>query len=331
LSVLITGASGQDGRLLAYKLLGEGKRVFGLCRPGKKAALKRYCPLLTIIEVDLTDQKKLTEILDFVKPEEIYNFAGFSSVIRSWQDPSLVTTVNCLVPATILNWSVKNQPTLRLLQASSSEIFGGGLHTPQNANTPLSPVTPYGLSKSFTHSLIQQFRSEYGLHASNAILYNHESPLRDFGFVTRKITSAVAAISRGSKEPIRLGQMSSKRDWGWAPDYVDAMQRIVQQDVSGDYIISTGVSHSVADVLTFAFDYIGVADYSRFIEHDQGSDRRIDPNNLVGDNSQTSKQLDWKPSKDLRQVIGKMIDFDLMLIDSPEAQWFPSFGDLLEK
>jgi GDPmannose 4,6-dehydratase len=323
LPILITGASGQDGRLLAHKFTGEGKKVVGLCRPGKKEELSRYNPLVTVIEIDLRDEKKLVEVLDFVKPSAIYNLAGFSSVIESWKNPTSVTTINSLVPSTILRWCVFNQPSVRLIQASSSEIFGGATVSPQNEDTPISPITPYGLSKSFSHSLLQQFRSEYGLHASNAILYNHESPLRDPNFVTRKISKAVAAISKGSRGPINLGKTNSRRDWGWAPDHVDAMYRIEQQDEPGDYVISTGKDHSVDDILKFAFEYVGIKDYSEFVKYDQSSDRKVDPTNLVGNHTLSTSKLDWSPTKSLKEIIEAMVDFDIRLIDSAESVWYP--------
>jgi GDPmannose 4,6-dehydratase len=325
LSILITGAAGQDGRLLARNLLIEGRSVTGLCKPGYKKILSEYCPGINIIEIDLTDERKLTEVLNHVQPDEIYNLAGFSSVYQSWKNPNLVTAINSLVPAVILKWCVEAKPSTRLLQASSSEIFGTSVKSPQSELTPHNPITPYGLSKSFAHTLLQQFRNEYGLHASIAILYNHESPLRDFHFVTRKITRGVAAIAQGSKEPIRLGQIHAQRDWGWAPDYVNGMQKIICQESPGDFILATGVAHSVADLLSFAFKFIGISEYSQYIEHDQRSDRHVDPANLVGDNSRASNLLDWAPTMNLEKVIAEMVDFDIKLISNPELKWFETF------
>ena len=322
MTILITGAAGQDGRLLAHKLLGEGLKVVGLCRPGKKEILTRYCPSIEVIEIDVSQEKTLLEVLNSVRPDEIFNLAGFSSVHQSWNNPSAVTKINSVVPAVLLKWCVESSPSTRLLQASSSEIFGTSKSSPQNELTPHNPITPYGLSKSFSHKLLLQFRDEYGLHASNAILYNHESPLRNETFVTRKITRAVAAISRGSKEPLRLGQVHSQRDWGWAPDYVDAMCRIIRQNSPGDFVVSTGIVHSVADVLKFAFEHVGVSDYSKFVTHDERDDRTVDPTNLVGDSAVALEQYGWAPTRNLREVIEEMVDFDLALIDQPESQWF---------
>jgi GDPmannose 4,6-dehydratase len=322
LTVLITGAGGQDGRLLARKLLAEGQKVTGLCKPGHESVVYRYCPGINVIAVDLTNEKDLTNVLNWVQPDEIYNLAGFSSVYQSWRNPNLVTAVNSLVPAIILKWCVEVKLTARLLQASSSEIFGASRTSPQSEVTSHNPITPYGLSKSFSHTLLQQFRSEYGLHASNAILYNHESPLRDSHFVTRKITQGVAAIARGSTDPIRLGQIHAQRDWGWAPDYVRGMQEIIRQASPGDYMLSTGVLHSVDDLLSYAFKHVGISDYSNYVQHDQRNDRHIDPVNLVGDSSLAKEKLNWGPTMNLEQIIGAMVDFDLELINRPDSQWF---------
>lgn len=322
MTVLITGAGGQDGRLLARKLQAEGQEVTGLCKPSHVGVVSRYCPGINVIALDLTNEKDLTHVLNRVQPDEIYNLAGFSSVYQSWKNPNLVTAVNSLVPAIILKWCVDVKPSARLLQASSSEIFGASETSPQSELTSHNPITPYGLSKSFSHTLLQQFRSEYGLHASNAILYNHESPLRDSHFVTRKITQGVAAIARGSRDPIRLGQIHAQRDWGWAPDYVRAMQDIIRQPSPGDYILSTGVLHSVEDLLSYAFKHVGISDYSNYVQHDRDNDRHIDPVNLVGDNSLAKEKLNWSPTMNLEQIVCAMVDFDLELIDRPDSQWF---------
>jgi len=303
----------------------EGRTVTGLCKPGYMKILSEYCPGINVIEIDLTDERKLTEVLNLVQPDEIYNLAGFSSVYQSWKNPNLVTAVNSLVPAVILKWCVEAKPSTRLLQASSSEIFGASVKSPQSESTPHNPITPYGLSKSFSHTLLRQFRDEYGLHASNAILYNHESPLRDINFVTRKITHGVAAIARGSKEPIRLGQIHAQRDWGWAPDYVKGMQKIICQESPGDFILATGLAHSVADLLYFAFKFIGISEYDQYIEYDERSDRHVDPTNLVGNNLRASTLLDWAPTMNLEKVIAQMVAFDIKKISDPELKWFETF------
>ena len=322
MSVLITGAAGQDGRLLARNLVSLGQDVTGLCKPGTGVILSQYCPEVKVVEIDLTNKKMLVEILDLVRPDEIYNLAGFSSVNNSWRNPDKVTAVNSMVPAIILKWCIETKPSARLVQASSSEIFGSSKDSPQNELTSHSPITPYGLSKSYSHTLLQQFRNEYGLHASNVILYNHESPLRDAHFVTRKITQAVASIARGSKESLRLGRIHSQRDWGWAPDYVDGMQKIMQQKLPEDFILSTGIVHSVADLLSYAFKHVGISDYSKYVEHDESNDRHIDPTNLVGNSALALERLKWSPKVNLEQAIGMMVNFDLELIDRPDSQWF---------
>jgi GDPmannose 4,6-dehydratase len=322
LKVLITGGSGQDGRILARQLVLEGQEVTALCKIGKEPLLSKYCPGMRVVGIDLTDQQKLLTILNRIQPDIIFNLAGFSSVRQSWVNPSLAILTNSLVPALILEWCLNVRPNTRYLQASSSEVFGGTLITPQNEETLHSPVTPYGLSKSFSHNLVRQYREEFGLHASNAILYNHESPLRSDHFVTRKITKAVAAIARGSQESLRLGNINSMRDWGWAPDFVEAMGKIVEKDLPEDYVIATGTSSSVKDILKFAFNYIGLPEYQEYLQHEILNDRHVDPINLTGDNTLARNSLNWAPTKNLEQIICAMVEFDLRLIEQPELLWF---------
>jgi GDPmannose 4,6-dehydratase len=321
LKALITGGSGQDGRILARKLINDGHEVIALCKLGKESLLSKYCPEAISIGLDLTHQQELLSKLNEIQPDVIFNLAGFSSVKKSWSNPSLTVLTNSLVPAILLEWCLKVKPDTRFLQASSSEIFGGSLNSPQNEKTSHSPITPYGLSKSFSHNLVCQYREEFGLHASNAVLYNHESPLRSEHFVTRKITKAVAAIARGSKESVSLGNTNAIRDWGWAPDYVDAMYKIIENDSPEDYIIATGVSSTVKDILKYAFKYIGISDYDDYLEHEFSNDRSVDPVNLVGDNTFARAKLNWAPTKNLEEIVCAMVEFDIRLIDRPELTW----------
>ena len=322
---LITGAAGQDGRLLARLLAKSDTKIYGTCRPGQKSFLSKYCPTLEIIEIDLSYEDKILDLLNKVKPNKIYNLAGFSSVSQSWKNPELATRLNSVLPSIILKWCLEVQPSTRFVQASSSEIFGEGKVSPQSERSEIAPITPYGLSKSLAHSLVQQFRNEFGLFASNIILYNHESPLRSKEFVTRKITSSVAAIANGSKELLHLGQISAKRDWGWAPDYVIGMQKVMNHSLAEDFLLATGEVHSVEEVLKYAFSRIGVSDFSNFVVHDVANDRHIDPKSLVGDASRAKSELNWQPSRNLQEAIGEMVDFDNKLTQNPELQWFPDF------
>lgn len=321
MKALITGGSGQDGRILARQLINNGHDVVALCNLGKESLLSKYCPDAMAIGMDLTDQQELISKLNEIEPDSIFNLAGFSSVKKSWNNPSLAVLTNSLVPAIILEWCLKAKPNTKFLQASSSEIFGGSLISPQNEKTSHSPITPYGLSKSFSHKLVCQYREEFGIHASNAILYNHESPLRSEHFVTRKITKAVAAIARGSKESVSLGNTNAIRDWGWAPDYVDAMYKIIENDLPEDYVIATGISSTVKDILKYAFNYIGISDYRNYLKHEISNDRNVDPVNLVGDNTFARTKLNWVPTKNLEEIVCAMVEFDIRLIDQPELTW----------
>ena len=324
MSTLITGIAGQDGRLLANRLSKIEPDLYGICKPGQMALVEQFCPEVKVIELNLIYEEQILEILNKIKPTQIYNLAGFSSVSASWTEPTLATRVNSIVPSIILKWCLEFQPSTRFVQASSSEIFGGTNLSPQNEMTPLSPITPYGLSKGFAHKLVQQFRTQYGLFASNAVLYNHESPLRGDNFVTRKITKAVAAIFMGSDKTLNLGDIKSKRDWGWAPDYVVGLQSIMKNNTPGDFILATGKTHTVEDLLKFAFNRIGAGDFKSHVSHDLQSDRAVDPFNLVGDYTLARTALDWKPSLDLREIIEIMVDFDIELLRNPTAQWSPS-------
>ena len=335
--MLVTGAAGQDGRLLARKLLGGGLKVTGLCKAGHGGILLKYCPGINVIEVDLANEKKLVEILNSVQPDEIYNLAGFSSVNQSWKNPEMVAAINSLVPAIILKWCLETKPTTRLLQASSSEVFGASTSSPQNESTPHSPITPYGLSKSFSHTLLQQFRNEYGLHVSNAILYNHESPLRDVHFVTRKITRGLANVSQGLEKCLFMGNLDALRDWGHAKDYIRMQWMMLQQQSPNDFVIATGLQHTVRDFiqlsakqlgLALKFEGKGVDEVARVLEI-KGDKApalkvgdiimRIDPKNfrlteveaLLGDSSKAMKLLGWTPQISIEEMCKEMIEFDL--------------------
>ena len=323
MSTLITGVSGQDGRILAKMLADGNQELFGVCRPGQKKIILEYCPEIKVTEIDLIDEYQLIEMLNSIKPSKIFNLAGFSSVSASWKNPTLVTRINSIVPSVILNWCLKNQPETRFVNASSSEIFGGSGETPQNENTPLKPITPYGLSKAFAHNLVQLYRNQYGLFASNAILYNHESPLRDPKFVTRKISKAVAQFALGMNTGLELGDLKSKRDWGWAPDYVIGLNKIMEHKTPGDFVLATGKSHLVEDLARYAFNHVGINDFEKYLHHDVKSDRSVDPSSLVGNSSSTFHELGWVTTTPLKSIMERMVDFDTELLKNPNAQWFP--------
>ena len=324
---LITGVSGQDGRLLSRMLAKDHQKLFGVCRPGQKQVIAKYCPEIEVTEIDLIDEDKLIETLNRIKPSKIFNLAGFSSVSASWQNPTLVTRVNSLVPSVILNWCLKNGANTRFVNASSSEIFGGSIVTPQNEKTPLEPVTPYGLSKAFAHNLVQLYRNQYGLFASNAILYNHESPLRDSKFVTRKISKAVSQIALGMNTGLELGDLKSKRDWGWAPDYVNGLTKIMNHERPGDFVLATGRTHLVEDLVRYAFNHVGIFDFEKYLHHDLKSERSVDPSSLLGDNRAAIQELRWATTTPLENIMQKMVNFDIELLKNPHSQWFADSAD----
>ncbi|GAC1441329.1 MAG: GDP-mannose 4,6-dehydratase [Mycobacteriales bacterium] len=267
---------------------------------------------MTCTEVDLLDLQQLQALLDQADPDEVYNFAGISSVAQSWQEPVLTARINGEVVALLLEllWQrhESGKPT-RFLQASSAEIFAGTTSTPQNESTPLSPRTPYGASKAYAHQLTQVYRGR-GMHAVNAILYNHESPRRPPTFVTRKITSTVAAIAAGREHELVLGNLTSRRDWGWAPDYVKGMRLALRYPNPNDWILATGVSSSVAEFVAAAFAHVGIEDWQKHVRSDAAFSRAGDAVELVGDGRRASELLGWTPEVTFEELVTLMMEAD---------------------
>jgi GDPmannose 4,6-dehydratase len=311
----VTGISGQDGRYLAERLLGEGIEVHAL------AHVLEPLPDLPGVELhrgDLTAVEEVRSLLVDLAPDEVYNLAAMSSVARSWEDPDLTARVNGMAAAALLESALLVQDRLgrpvRFVQASSAEIFGQPDRSPQDETTPLRPVNPYGAAKAYAHLMVDVYRRRE-LHAVSAILYNHESPRRSPEFVTRKITSAVAAIVHGRAETLALGNLDARRDWGWAPDYVDAMVRAVRADQARDYVVATGVARSVRDFVAAAFARAGISDWQRFVSVDPEFVRPADPTELVGDASLARSVLGWSPTLEFDEIVGRMVDADLELHD----------------
>jgi GDPmannose 4,6-dehydratase len=311
----VTGISGQDGRYLAERLLGEGVEVHALAH-----ALEPL-PDLPGVELhrgDLTAVEEVRSLLVDLAPDEVYNLAAMSSVARSWEEPDLTARVNGMAAAALLESALLVQDRLgrpvRFVQASSAEIFGQPDRSPQDETTPLRPVNPYGAAKAYAHLMVDVYRRRE-LHAVSAILYNHESPRRSPEFVTRKITSAVAAIVHGRAETLALGNLDARRDWGWAPDYVDAMVRAVRADQARDYVVATGVARSVRDFVAAAFARAGISDWQRFVSVDPEFVRPADPTELVGDASLARSVLGWSPTLEFDEIVGRMVDADLELHD----------------
>lgn len=312
-TILVTGASGQDGVYLLDALADRGE-LHGLCHStAAAAALSARFPQVHVHVGDLADGEGISRLVAGVEPTHIFNLAGNTSVERSWQFPSETADVLGVGPVRMLEaaWRVHARASrpVRFLQASSAEIFGDTSVVPQNESTPRTPVTPYGAAKSFAHEMVGVYRAR-GMFASSAILYNHESPRRPRSFVARKISHEAARISLGLSDSLVLGQMDVFRDWGYAPDYVDAMIRILAADEPGDYVVATGVAHSVRQFVEHAFAYVGIDDWSSYVSVDPALYRPADPKQLVGDPSRL-RSLGWAPSVDFQQLVHLMVDADI--------------------
>ena len=295
-TALITGITGQDGYYLSQLLQRNGFDVHGVPRDA------------------LTDVSALTALMTSVKPDVVFHLAAVSSVAASWQDPTTTSRVNALSTAALLDACVVAQDRtakrIAMVNASSCEIFAGVGDSPQNEKTPLQPISPYGASKAFGHMMCQVYRDK-GLEVSNAILYNHESPRRPERFVTRKITKAVAAIAAGRQDRLVLGDLGVERDWGWAPDYVDAMYRMALHGKGDDYIVATGVAHAVRDFVAAAFAAAGVPDWQAYVGTDAAFLRPREGAALVGDATKAANVLDWHPTLGFDEIVKAMVSFDL--------------------
>jgi GDPmannose 4,6-dehydratase len=315
-TAFITGATGQDGSYLCERLIDEGALVHALHHAGSGPDLTSYPWADQVVwhEGDLADTAAIGELVAAVEPDEVYNLGGISSVAFSWQEPVLTASVTGLGPAGLYDaaWRVQEATgkQVRVVQASSAEIFGSPEVSPQDEHTPLRPVSPYGAAKAFAHHLAAAYR-ERGLGVSSCILYNHESPRRPEAFVTRKITRAAAAIALGRADDLALGNLDAGRDWGWAPDYVDAMVLANRVGTAGDYVVATGVAHTVRDFVAAAFTAAGVSDWERYVRVDPAFFRPADPALLIGDASRAREVLGWRPTTSFEEVVAAMVRHDL--------------------
>jgi GDPmannose 4,6-dehydratase len=311
-TALVTGITGQDGGYLAEQLLAEGTEVHGLVSAGDMHTedLLARAPGVVLHVGDLLDAASLAEVVAATAPDEVYNLAGISSVAFSWSEPVLTADVTALGAARLLEAVRRHDPATRFLQASSSEVFGNAASCPQDEGTPIRPTSPYGAAKAYAHHLVSVYRGA-GMHAVGAILYNHESPRRPPTFVTRKITQAAARISRGEQDELVLGNMDVTRDWGWAPDYVDAMVRAVRHDQAQDYVLATGVPHTVRDFVDAAFARVGIDDWSTLVRVDPEFVRPVEIDLLLGDATRAREALGWAPTVDFAELVGRMVDVDL--------------------
>jgi GDPmannose 4,6-dehydratase len=315
---LITGITGQDGSYLAELLVDKGYEVVGAVRRSSAPNLWRVQHLLDRIQLrpaDLLDQLSIIRLLDAVQPAEVYNLAAMSFVPASWDQPMLTGEFNAQGVTRVLEAIRHVNPKIRLYQASSSEMYGKVREVPQTELTPFYPRSPYGVSKVFGHYITVNYRESYGLFACSGILFNHESPRRGLEFVTRKVTDGVARIKLGLADSLSLGNLEAQRDWGFAGDYVRAMWLMLQQADPDDYVIATGVSHSVRNLVETAFGHAGL-DWQKHVRLDPALIRPAEVDHLVGDSSKARTTLGWEPAVDFTGLVKMMVDADLARIGS---------------
>jgi GDPmannose 4,6-dehydratase len=312
-TAFITGITGQDGSYLAELLLDKGYTVVGGVRRASTTNYWRIEHLLDRIALkpaDLLDQLSLIRVIEDVKPDEIYNLAAMSFVPASWDQPMLTGEFNSQGVTRVLEAVRHVNPRIRLYQASSSEMYGKVREVPQTELTPFYPRSPYGVSKVYAHYITVNYRESYDLYAVSGILFNHESPRRGLEFVTRKVTDAVARIKLGLAESLSLGNLDAKRDWGFAGDYVRAMWMMLQQDRADDFVIATGESHSVRDLVQIAFGHVGL-DWQKYVRLDPKFLRPAEVDHLIGDASKARATLGWTPDIDFSRLVTMMVDADL--------------------
>jgi GDPmannose 4,6-dehydratase len=324
---LITGITGQDGSYLAELLIAKGYEVHGIIRRASTFNTGRLDhiysdphnkPALKLHYGDLSDASALSRLLAKIEPEEIYNLAAQSHVRVSFDSPEYTTDITATGVVRLLEAIRETGIKPRFYQASSSEMYGKAQEVPQTEKTPFYPRSPYGCAKVFAHWITVNYRESYGLHASNGILFNHESPRRGETFVTRKITRAVAHILAGLQEKVYLGNLDAKRDWGYAKEYVEAMWLMLQQNQPDDYVIATGETHSVREFLQVAFAHVGL-DWKKYVEIDPRYHRPAEVDLLLGDYSKAKKKLGWEPKTRFEQLARLMVDADIQLLKDHRA------------
>ncbi|WP_110239728.1 GDP-mannose 4,6-dehydratase [Nocardioides gilvus] len=320
---LITGITGQDGLYLAELLLSKGYEVHGIIRGQnnpRRELVEQLVPDVRLHTGDLTDMSSLMRALSVSQPDEVYNLGAISFVAYSWENAALTSDVTGKGVLTMLEavrlYAGDDLGKVRFYQASSSEMFGKVQETPQRETTLLWPRSPYGVSKVFGHHMTINYRESYGMHASSGILFNHESPRRGEEFVTRKVTKTVAKIHLGLADGLALGNLDARRDWGYAADYVEAMWLMLQQEVADDYVISTGISHSIRDLVTIAFDQVGIRDWEKYVRLDPQFLRPAEVDTLVGDSTKAKEVLGWEPKVDFETLVRMMVDADIEALKS---------------
>ena len=312
---LITGITGQDGSYLAEFLLLKGYEVHGMVRRSSTINYERISHIqdrLKLMPGDLLDQNSLIEALKISEPDEVYNLGAQSFVPTSWNQPVLTGEFTALGVTRMLEAIRTVNPKIRFYQASSSEMFGKIQETPQNEKTPFYPRSPYGVAKVYGHWITVNYRESYGIFCCSGILFNHESPRRGLEFVSRKVTSAAAKIKLGLQKELRMGNLDAHRDWGFAGDYVEAMWLMLQQDEPEDFVIATGISHSVQHLIQAAFDHLGL-DWEEYVKIDPKLLRPAEVDYLVGDAKKAKAKLGWQPKVTFEELVKMMVDSDLQL------------------
>lgn len=315
-TALITGVVGQDGSYLAELLVSKGYRVIGAVRNPETDCSRlpgRLSKDIELVGWNMSSQSQMAEVIDRVRPEEIYNFAAYSSGIGMYDEPVGICDVNGLAVARILEAIRQVDSRIRFSQASSREVFGEAMECPQNECTSRNPRSPYGAAKQLADSMVRIYRHNYGIFASSAVLYNHESPRRSLSFVTRKVTHEAARIKRGLATELRLGNLEAQRDWGFAGDYVRAMWLMLQQPRADDYVVCTGESHSVRNLCDYAFCLLDL-DYRDYVTEDQASHRPAEPVPLVGSYAKARHELGWEPETTFESLVQMMVTADLQML-----------------
>ncbi|PUA82104.1 GDP-mannose 4,6-dehydratase [Nocardioides currus] len=324
-TALITGITGQDGLYLAELLLAKGYEVHGVIRGQnnpRRELVERLVPDVRLHNGDLTDLSSLMRALRDSEPDEVYNLGAVSFVAYSWENAFVTSDVTGLGVLNILEavrlHAGDDPGRIRFYQASSSEMFGKVQQVPQSEGTLLWPRSPYGVSKVYGHYMTINYRESYGMHASSGILFNHESPRRGEEFVTRKVSKAVAKIKLGMQDEIVMGNLDARRDWGFAGDYVEAMWRMLQQPEGDDYVISTGETHSIEELLTVAFTHVGITDWRSHVRQDPRFMRPAEVDLLIGDATKARTKLGWEPKVAFEELVTMMVDADVAAL---EAGW----------
>ena len=321
-TALITGITGQDGSYLAELLLDKGYDVYGMVR---RSSVEKYDRIehikdkIELIQGDLLDELSLMTVLRKVKPTELYNLAAMSFVPTSWEQPVLTAEFTGVGVTKVLEAIRNVDPSIRFYQASSSEMFGKVREVPQTELTPFYPRSPYGVAKVYGHYITVNYRESYNLFACSGILFNHESPRRGYEFVTRKVTNAVAKIKHGLQDKLYMGNLDSKRDWGFSGDYVEAMWLMLQQPKPDDYVIATGETHTVRELVEIAFSHVGL-NWEDYVEIDPRFIRPAEVDLLIGDPSKAKKVLGWKPKVNFEGLVKMMVDSDMAIWDKASAK-----------